>query len=387
MPGRSSFLRRLLPFAAAILAAAITTFRYGLLLGLIVGAVGAVIAWAAMLAASRAEPREDPSRRRFLALSGLVGLVVALSGAEAGRLIRRWTRANPDPVIQDMARGLGSEALTYLRRGHYPEHSGELQLVVAPFSSSNYPQESTSLVHRDPRTSHAAIWPYLERVPVVVHAPGILKNTGTMDDRVTLADLAPTASNLMGFDFAAPDGMPLPGVPRPSKPPKVIVMFVIDGGGWNVLRHWSPENGNPVSWPKLRAIMESPESLVYRNAVMGSFPSVTACAHATIGTGAFPWKHGISPSTAHAGKLLRIPQVALAGARLLVASYCSVIKQLALTIGCPLGCAEIASAPFSRPSPSSRRHPSRKASPSRRVRIACGAVQPRLAADTLFMSH
>src|SRR5437868_1900903 len=71
-----------------------------------------------------------------------------------------------------MARGLGSEAMEYLRRGHYPAHSGELQLVVAPFSNSNYAPQSASLVKDDPRTSHASIWPYPERVPIVVHAPG-----------------------------------------------------------------------------------------------------------------------------------------------------------------------------------------------------------------------
>ena len=120
-----------------VLAAAVTTFRYGLVLGLVVAVVGAAIAWTATALAGRTGRPEDPSRRRFLALSGLAGLLVALGGAEAGRFIRRWTRANPDPVIQEMARGLGSEALTYLRRGHYPEHSGELQLVVTPFSSSD----------------------------------------------------------------------------------------------------------------------------------------------------------------------------------------------------------------------------------------------------------
>jgi len=36
------------------------------------------------------------------------------------------------------------------------------------------------------------------------------------------------------------------------------------------------------------------ESANFRNAITGSFPAVTACAHATIGTGAFPWKHGIT---------------------------------------------------------------------------------------------
>ncbi len=33
---------------------------------------------------------------------------------------------------------------------------------------------------------------------------------------------------------------------------------------------------------------------MYRNAITGSFPAVTACAHANIGTGAFPRTHGIT---------------------------------------------------------------------------------------------
>jgi len=38
----------------------------------------------------------------------------------------------------------------------------------------------------------------------------------------------------MGFDAwpAEREGRPLPAIATPSKPPKVIVTFVIDGGGW-----------------------------------------------------------------------------------------------------------------------------------------------------------
>ena len=65
-----------------------------------------------------------------------------------------------------------------------------------------------------------------------------------------------------------------------AAPPKVIVTFVIDGGGWNVLQHW------PDSWPNLKRLMGRGAN--YRNAITGSFPAVTACAHATIGTGTYP---------------------------------------------------------------------------------------------------
>ena len=70
-------------------------------------------------------------------------------------------------------------------------------------------------------------------------------------------------------------------------PPKVVVTFVIDGGGWNVLQTLCR-----TPWPNLKRLMG--EGANFRNAITGSFPAVTACAHATIGTGAFPRTHGIT---------------------------------------------------------------------------------------------
>ena len=77
----------------------------------------------------------------------------------------------------------------------------------------------------------------------------------------------------------------MPGITA-SSPPKVVVTFVIDGGGWNVLQHW------PDSWPNLKSLMGTGAN--FRNAITGSFPAVTACAHASIGTGTFPSQHGIT---------------------------------------------------------------------------------------------
>ena len=129
---------------------------------------------------------------------------------------------------------------------------------------------------------------YGERVPIVVWSPGLVEPQDH-DERVTLADLAPTTAALMGFDgFAAADGVALPGdrAVTGRRRRAVIVTFVIDGGGWNVLRRW------PDAWPNLRRLMR--EGATYRNAISGSFPAVTASAHATIGTGAFPRTHGIT---------------------------------------------------------------------------------------------
>ena len=230
---------------------------------------------------------DDPGRRRFLALAGLGGLVWVGAGALLGRVARTAVRPDAAAVQNEMATDLGAEYMELVQRAYMPGRSGDIQLLLAPFNSSNYPQESLSLVPQDPRTSHASVWMYLERIPLLVYGPGIVEASDS-EERVTLADLAPTSARLMGFDRFPTDrdGRVLPGLRTTGRAPKVIVTFVIDGGGWNVLDHWSDR------WPALRRMMAGGAN--YRNAITGSFPAVTACAHATIGTGAFPWKHGIT---------------------------------------------------------------------------------------------
>jgi hypothetical protein len=138
---------------------------------------------------------------------------------------------------------------------------------------------------------------YLERVPLVVYAPGLVEPSDGVE-RVTLADVAPTIAALIGFEsFEAVDGVALPRVPRPATPPKVVVTFVIDGGGWNLLHQW------PEAWPNLKRLLAG--GAAFRNAIQGSSPAVTACAHATIGTGAFPRTHGITGHNIRDGSRVR----------------------------------------------------------------------------------
>jgi arylsulfatase A-like enzyme len=253
----------------------------------IVALAGGMFAAAIGAIALRAlDAPQDPGRRRFLGLIGGLGAVAAIGGSALGAAAERLLRPDPGPALESMARRVGADNLELVLRQYHPGRSGDLQLLLAPFNSSNYPQESVSLVKNDPRSSHAQPWMYLERVPIVVWAPGIVA-PGDRTERVTLADIAPSIATLIGFEgFDTGDGNPLPGLATPATPPKVVVTFVIDGGGWNVLGHW------PNAWPGLKALMG--DGVVYRNAIMGSFPAVTACAHATIGTGVFPRTHGIT---------------------------------------------------------------------------------------------
>ena len=301
-PARTS-ARSLLPIAVAGLAGLVAlsvSWWRGVFLGAIVGAVVLVVGVAAVGVARLVRRRRghDPGRRWLLTWAALGGLGWVAGGALLGRAIRRLAATDPEPALDAMARRVGDEYLEILHRTYRPGRSGELQLLLAPFNSSNYANESRSLVPRDPRTSHASVWMYLERIPLAVYAPGIV-SPGERDDRVTLADLAPTIASMVGYD-AWPgdrDGRALPGVPTGGPPPKAIVVFVVDGGGWNVLHHWS------AAWPHQRELFGS--SLLFRNAIHGSFPAVTACAHATIGTGTFPRAHGITGHNIRDGSHVR----------------------------------------------------------------------------------
>jgi hypothetical protein len=270
--------------AVALAVASTGSLVAAILAGLLVLATALVV----IRDRTAAEGESDPSRRRFLqAVLASLGLAFVAGGSALGAALRRLTRPDPRPALEAAAHDLGAEYLELVVRAYHPERSGDLQLLVTPYSSSNYEQESRSLVPNDPRSSHAVVWMYGERVPIVVWAPGLVEPQDRTE-RVTLADLAPTAARLIGFDdFAAADGDALPGIRSPvAAPPRVVVTFVIDGGGWNVLRRW------PDAWPNLARLMR--EGAAYSNAVSGSFPAVTAATHATIGTGAFPRTHGIT---------------------------------------------------------------------------------------------
>ncbi len=267
-------------------------------LGLLAGSICFVVAMIVIAWRTKLDGAHDPGRRRFLTLAGLGGFAWLFVGGALGRTARTLTFPDPLPIQQAMAHDLGAGYMELVRRAYHAGRSGDIQLLLAPYNSSNYANESTALVPHDPRTSHASTWMYLERVPLVVHAPGSIRASDNTT-RVTLADIAPTIAELIGFDGWPADraGVPLPGIARPATPPKVVVTFVIDGGGWNVLQQW------PDAWPTLKRLMGAGAN--FRNAIHGSFPAVTATAHATIGTGTFPSQHGITGHNLRDGSKVR----------------------------------------------------------------------------------
>lgn len=153
-------------------------------------------------------------------------------------------------------------------------------------------------------TTHSGPWDYLQEVPLVFYGPGYIEPNGslTVDREVTLADVAPTLAELI--DFSMPSDRPgrsiadllTPASPA-SEPPRLVVLVVWDGAGWNVLDEW------PKAWSFLRSLMD--EGVSIEDVTVGSSPSVTPATHSTMGTGAFPVDHGIPDIPLRNGK--RVP--------------------------------------------------------------------------------
>ncbi|MEX0990341.1 MAG: alkaline phosphatase family protein [Actinomycetota bacterium] len=173
--------------------------------------------------------------------------------------------------FDEIACSLPHEQLVRVYNGTHPTRSGDV--IVVPdepnFLGSNFP--------------HSGPWDYLQEVPIFWYGPGHVPPVGEIPGRVTVADLAPTFGELVGYPFDAPDGTPLPEIvkgARGTEAPRLIVTLVWDGGGRSVLERW------PDEWPYLKSLL--PQGAWYRNGEVGSSPSITPATHATMGTGAFP---------------------------------------------------------------------------------------------------
>jgi hypothetical protein len=173
--------------------------------------------------------------------------------------------------------------LQRVRRGVYGDGRGP-DILVVPQIPHFFGAFTT--------TSHSGPWPYVQRVPLVFYGPGFVTPQGDLEvqGETTLADLAPTLSELFGIPFPkSHHGRAIPGVWLPEAlrngTPKMVLEVVWDGGGWNVLDTW------PNAWPHLESLMEGGTSV--QGVTVGSSPSVTPASHSNMGTGTFPKQHGI----------------------------------------------------------------------------------------------
>lgn len=221
-------------------------------------------------------------RRRMRRLATTVAVVVVLAGVAGYRLVAgddggasagasvRVSGLRPCDVPLDV--------LERVARGYYPRRSGDVMVV------DWVPNQFAGLRHSTPH-------PYTQNVPLVLYGPGFVRAGATPGAEATVADLAPTYAELLGFDeWPERDGRVLSEalLPRAERPdaPRLIFHLVWDGGGDDVLEQW------PDAWPNLRRMMARGAS--YADATVGSSPSITPAVHSTMGTGAWPSRHGIT---------------------------------------------------------------------------------------------
>ena len=204
--------------------------------------------------------------------------VVVLIGV-VGALTARNERVQP---FEQQLCALPRPWLVRTQRGYSPERSGQIAIL---------PRYPAYLGTAEGGWSHSGPWGYLQRVPLVFYGGGVTEPR-VVERPVTLADVAPTLMRSMRGLLRTDDGRALDEVveigPRlvRSEPPRLILVVVWDGGGWNTLERW------PDAWPNLRGLMDSGVS--FTDATVGSSPSVTPSVHTTLGTGVFPWAHGIT---------------------------------------------------------------------------------------------
>jgi len=210
----------------------------------------------------------------------ITALAVACTSVEAPSFQSAPPSSSPvgqTGVDRSAACALPPKLLRRIWRGTRSPSSGDIQIVTA---EPDYAGGGLS---------HAGPWDYLQGVPLFFYGPGRIPPLGRVDRSATLADIAPTFAALLGFDFEALDGRVLRSALQPAAmqedPPRLLVTVVWDGVGRNVLERWAGD------WPFLSKLIA--DGVWIERAEVGSSPSNTPPAHATIGTGAFPHHHGV----------------------------------------------------------------------------------------------
>jgi hypothetical protein len=208
----------------------------------------------------------------------LVGGGESSSDSPASRLASNdRTFDTNDPVERGCT--LSQEQLLRIWRGHDPAHSEDVTLVP---KAPNYSGAFSV-------TSHSGPWTYVQRVPLVLYGPGFIKpSREPLPGHASIVDVYPTIGELLGVDLPERDGRARSGIleASPAATPRLVLTVMWDGVGRNVLERW------PNSWPTLKRLSEQGSS--FENAVVGSSPSITPATHSSLGTGAYPRKHGVT---------------------------------------------------------------------------------------------
>jgi hypothetical protein len=127
------------------------------------------------------------------------------------------------------------------------------------------------------------------RVPIVFAGAGVASGT-TVPDGTTLDRVAPTVSDILGFEREHPEvrsGTAVAGVANGEQPRLVLLV------GWKGVGSSELET-HPADWPFLSSLLD--EGVGALDGETGSLPLDPAATLTTIGTGGLPSQHGITGS-------------------------------------------------------------------------------------------
>jgi hypothetical protein len=133
------------------------------------------------------------------------------------------------------------------------------------------------------------------RVPIVFAGAGVASDT-SVPDGTTLDRVAPTVSDILGFERDHPEvrsGTAVAGVANGERPRLVLLV------GWKGVGSSELEN-HPQAWPFLSSLLDEGAGTLDGEA--GSLPLDPAATLTTVGTGGLPSQHGITGSFIKDGK-------------------------------------------------------------------------------------
>jgi hypothetical protein len=135
----------------------------------------------------------------------------------------------------------------------------------------------------------AAGTPTDPRVPIVFAGDGVTEGE-SVPNGTTLDRVAPTVSDILGFDRAFPEvrsGTSIAGI-ADGKRPRLVLLIAWKGVGSSELE------ARPGDWPFLSSLLEDGAGTL--EGAAGSLPLDPAATLTTIGTGGLPSQHGITGS-------------------------------------------------------------------------------------------
>lgn len=184
-----------------------------------------------------------------------------------------------------------------IAHSYSPRRSGQLfflprKYASVMFQSGDYAHDGYSYIQgvKTPHdgATHGQVWDYDVEIPLLFYGPGYVKSGQKIQEPATQQDLAPTYAYLMGGypPEDARHGQVLKAPFKPIKsPPKAILTVLFDQGGWQYYA------AHPGSWPFVKSLMD--KGSLYLNAQVNHVDVETAVGHVGVGTGAYPYQHGI----------------------------------------------------------------------------------------------